>query len=189
MQREISTSAAQGGFAAAPTKTTGVSSLALPLLSYHPKAVVPSLCSAQSYSVNSPLPHASQHYSSTGQNHQHYQDIINHHSLCLSHLREAAEEVESLRQENSSLRSVNRELNQQLSFLIQASVQNQLGSANYAAPFDIVDRLGNMSIKGDSGNSSEPRSSDEDFDDSPTSVIESKVHMERTSLPLSLIHI
>ncbi|KAE8707252.1 Zinc finger C-x8-C-x5-C-x3-H type family protein, putative isoform 3 [Hibiscus syriacus] len=54
----------------------------------------------------------------------------------------SAKEAEALRQENSSLRSVNRDLNKQLSALIQASVQNHFSSSDYnSTPFELVNAL------------------------------------------------
>ncbi|MBA0766061.1 hypothetical protein Gotri_015142 [Gossypium trilobum] len=70
---------------------------------------------------------------------QQHQDMINRHSLCLSRFREAAKEAESLRQENTSLRSVNSDLNKQLNALFQASVQDHFASSDYnTTPFDLV---------------------------------------------------
>ena len=53
---------------------------------------------------------------------QDRQEMVNRHSLCLHRLRRAADEATSLRHENTSLRSVNVELNRKLRLLIQASV-------------------------------------------------------------------
>lgn len=193
MQRDISTTAAQGGFAgaAAPYKAAAAatsSSIPPPLLSsYRPNAVV---VPPQSYSATSSLSQLlSQQYRSSGtistlrNNNEHYQDVINRHSLCLSHLRDASEEIESLRNEISSLRSINRELNQHLSYLIQTSPQNQLGSANQTAQFhDVIDRFESLSTKG----SSSSITNSTDSGESPTSATESKVEVERTSMPKSI---
>ena len=59
---------------------------------------------------------------------QERQEMVNRHSLCLHRLRRADDEANSLRRENTSLRSVNVELNKKLRLLIQASVQSRLGS-------------------------------------------------------------
>ncbi|XP_022726550.1 zinc finger CCCH domain-containing protein 15 isoform X1 [Durio zibethinus] len=112
---------------------------------------------------------------------QQHQDMINRHNLCLTRLREAAKEAEALRQENTSLRSVNRDLNKQLSALIQASVQNHFASSDYnTTPFDLVNALRGLCLSG--GGVGEEEVSDE----SPTSVMEGAVDVERVMLPKSI---
>ncbi|KAG8475444.1 hypothetical protein CXB51_032201 [Gossypium anomalum] len=102
---------------------------------------------------------------------QQHQDMINRHNLCLTRLREAAKEAEALRQENTSLRSANRDLNKQLSALIQASVQN-----HFHHLITIPRRLS-------CGGGGEVDVSDE----SPTSVMEGgAVDVERVMLPKSI---
>lgn len=112
-----------------------------------------------------------------------HQDLINRSALCLTRLREATREVESLRQENATLRSVNRELNSHLSFLIQASVQKHCLSSDYnnaTTPFEILNSFSNSCNVSGGG--------DEMFEDkSPTSVMEVRgVDTERISLPKSI---
>ncbi|XP_039047234.1 zinc finger CCCH domain-containing protein 15-like isoform X2 [Hibiscus syriacus] len=112
---------------------------------------------------------------------QQHQDMINRHNLCLTRLREAAKEAEALRQENSSLRSVNLDLNKQLSALIQASVQNHFSSSDYnSTPFELVNALRGLCLG--SGGVGEADISDE----SPTSVMEGAVDVERVMLPKSI---
>ncbi|KAE8668225.1 Zinc finger CCCH domain-containing protein 15 [Hibiscus syriacus] len=105
---------------------------------------------------------------------QQHQDMINRHSLCLARFREAAKEAESLRQENTSLRSVNRDLNKQLSAMIQASVQNHFASSDYnTTPFELVNALGGLCLGGD-GVGKE------------VSDVEDEVDFERVMLPKSI---
>ncbi|GLU04689.1 hypothetical protein SLE2022_218250 [Rubroshorea leprosula] len=113
---------------------------------------------------------------------QQHQDMINRHTLCLTRLREAAKEAESLRQENAALRSVNRELNKQLSSIIQASVQSHFASSDYnTTPLEVVNAFHGLCIGGFGGG-------EEDVsDESPTSVMESPaVDVERVLLPKSI---
>ncbi|KAF2310910.1 hypothetical protein GH714_018376 [Hevea brasiliensis] len=111
------------------------------------------------------------------------QDLINRSALCLTRLREAAREVESLRLENAALRSVNRELNNQLSFVIQSSVQKHcLSSDCNTTPFEILNGFHNLcNIGGDGG---------EELceDEIPTSVKERETvdATDRASLPKSI---
>ncbi|XP_021896285.1 zinc finger CCCH domain-containing protein 15 [Carica papaya] len=117
---------------------------------------------------------------------QQHQDMVNRHALSLSRLSEAEKEAESLRLENARLRSVNRELNKQLSILIRASVQNHfISSSDFeSTPFDVLNGFRSLSICG--GDDQEHAASWEDVcDESPTSVIE-RVDGERTSLPKSI---
>ncbi|TYG41389.1 hypothetical protein ES288_D12G171800v1 [Gossypium darwinii] len=113
---------------------------------------------------------------------QQHQDMINRHNLCLTRLREAAKEAEALRQENTSLRSANRDLNKQLSALIQASVQNHFSSSDYnTTQFELVNALRGLCLG--SGGGGEVDVSDE----SPTSVMEGgAVDVERVMLPKSI---
>ncbi|XVE75255.1 hypothetical protein DITRI_Ditri12bG0080700 [Diplodiscus trichospermus] len=113
---------------------------------------------------------------------QQHQDMINRHNLCLTRLREAQKEAEALRQENNSLRSVNRGLNKQLSALIQASVQNHFTSSdNYnMAPSELVNALRGLCLSG--GGVGEEDVSNE----SPTSVMEGEMDVERVMLPKSI---
>ncbi|KAE8736365.1 Zinc finger CCCH domain-containing protein 15 [Hibiscus syriacus] len=112
---------------------------------------------------------------------QQHQDMINRHNLCLTRLREAAKEAEALRQENSSLRSVNRDLNKQLSVLIQASVQNHLSSSDYdTSPFELANALQGLCLGSDAVEEADIS------DESPTSVMEGAVDVERVMLPKSI---
>ncbi|KAJ1380766.1 Zinc finger, CCCH-type [Sesbania bispinosa] len=104
---------------------------------------------------------------------QKHQDMVNRHSMCLTRLVETSKEVEALRQENSQLRSMNKELQKQLNLVVQASLENRFGGGssgqNQTTPFDILHGF--------------RRSSDE----SPTSVIENNgVEVERFALPKSI---
>ncbi|GMI74902.1 CALLOSE DEFECTIVE MICROSPORE1 [Hibiscus trionum] len=106
---------------------------------------------------------------------QQHQDMINRHSLCLTRFREAAKEAESLRQENTSLRSVNRDLNKQLNALIQASVEDHFASSDYnATPFELVNALGGLCLGGDGEGEEE------------VSDMEDEVDLERVRLPKSI---
>lgn len=117
---------------------------------------------------------------------QNRQELVNRHSLCLKRLHEAAEEADTLRLENSHLRNVNFELNKQLSLLIHASIQKEIGSSSSAqrSPFGIVNGIRGLSI--DEQSAEEEELSDQ----SPTSVVESEdaenVDVERFSLPKSI---
>ncbi|WRX15199.1 zinc finger protein [Theobroma cacao] len=112
---------------------------------------------------------------------QQHQDMINRHNLCLTRLRDAAKEAEALRHENTALRSVNRDLNKQLSALIQASVQNHFASSDYnTTPFELVNALRGLCLS-DGGVGEE-----EVCDESPTSVMEGAVDVERVMLPKSI---
>ncbi|XWS35005.1 hypothetical protein CRYUN_Cryun21dG0088000 [Craigia yunnanensis] len=112
---------------------------------------------------------------------QQHQDMINRHNLCLTRLHKAAKEAKALRQENTALRSFNRDLNKQLSALIQASVQNHFASSDYnTTPLEFVNALQGLCL-GD-GSIGEEEVSDE----SPTSVIEDSVDVERVMLPKSI---
>ncbi|KAK9102705.1 hypothetical protein Sjap_019959 [Stephania japonica] len=46
-----------------------------------------------------------------------YQQLVDRHGLCLAHLEEAVKEAEILREENSNLRIVNKDLTKRLSLL------------------------------------------------------------------------
>ncbi|XWS63519.1 hypothetical protein CRYUN_Cryun06bG0105500 [Craigia yunnanensis] len=112
---------------------------------------------------------------------QKHQDMINLHNLCLTRLREAAKEAEALRQENTSLRSVNRDLNKKLSAMIQASVQNHFASSDYnTTSSELVNALRGLCLSGDG------IGEEEVSDESPTSVMEGAVDVERVMLPKSI---
>ncbi|KAL4612382.1 hypothetical protein ACB092_08G194400 [Castanea dentata] len=140
---------------------------------------------------------------------QEHQEIVNRNSLYLTRLREATGEVEALRQENSHLHVVNRELNKQLSLLIHALLRSSATSNDFttAASFSALDaafrrlRIGGV---GGGGGGGMNEGSDHDHDqipwddvaavpdliESPTSVIESgrlqNADVERFSLPKSI---
>ncbi|KAJ8769087.1 hypothetical protein K2173_000205 [Erythroxylum novogranatense] len=115
-----------------------------------------------------------------------HQDMINRHVLCLTRLREKAREVESLRQENATLRSFNDELTNQLSLLTNTtaslSLQNHKYYADYnTSPFDVADAFRGLC------NISEGGGDELCDDESPTSVMEvQNVDTERVTLPKSI---
>ncbi|XP_075673883.1 zinc finger CCCH domain-containing protein 15-like [Castanea sativa] len=141
---------------------------------------------------------------------QEHQEIVNRNSLYLTRLREATGEVEALRQENSHLHVVNRELNKQLSLLIHALLRSSTTSNDFTtvASFSALDsalrrlRIGGVGVRGGGGGMNEGSDHDHDqipWDDvatvpnlieSPTSVIESRrlqnADVERFSLPKSI---
>ncbi|XP_050120266.1 zinc finger CCCH domain-containing protein 15-like [Malus sylvestris] len=119
---------------------------------------------------------------------QDHQEMVNRHSRCLKRLQETSEEADALRRENVHLRSLNLELNKQLSLLIHASVQKQFGSPSSVqttTPFGIVSGLRDMRID-------DKRAERDVSNKSPTSVIESEggdaenIDVERFSLPKSI---
>ncbi|CAK7326654.1 unnamed protein product [Dovyalis caffra] len=112
-----------------------------------------------------------------------HQDLINRSALCLARLREVTVEMESLRQENTTLRSVNRELNNHLSVLIRASLHQHYDDSTMK-PFVIDRGFRNLcNISGGDGGGHDMY----DEDESPTSVMETgSDDMERISLPKSI---
>jgi butyrate response factor 1 len=112
-----------------------------------------------------------------------HQDLINRSALCLARLREVTVEMECLRQDNADLRSINRELNNQLSVLIQASLHKHYNDST-RTPFDIdigFHNLCNISSGGGGGHDMCEE------DESPTSVMEAGGDdRERISLPKSI---
>ncbi|GMI90180.1 CALLOSE DEFECTIVE MICROSPORE1 [Hibiscus trionum] len=116
---------------------------------------------------------------------QQHQDMINHHNLCLTRLHEAAEVTEALRQENTALRSANRDLNKQLIALIQASKWNHFASSDHhnATPFDLVNELQGFCL---SGGGSAAAGEEEVSDESSTSMMEGAGDVERVMLPKSI---
>lgn len=125
---------------------------------------------------------------------QDRQEMVNRQSLCLTRLREASEEANSLRRENTHLRTVNRELNKHLSHLIQSSVQKQLGSSTseYSGLLRTLNRFRGMSIgnKRAEGRRHRANWEEEVNEESPTSVVESgmveNVEVGRSTLPKSI---
>ncbi|KAF2317819.1 hypothetical protein P3X46_022984 [Hevea brasiliensis] len=108
------------------------------------------------------------------------QDLVNRSALCLTRLREAAREVDSLRLENAALRSVNQELNNHLSLLLQASVQKRCPSSDQnTTSFEIMNGFRNLCNISDFGGEELCE------DENPKSVMEvqTAVAKERTSLP------
>ena len=87
---------------------------------------------------------------------QKHQDIENLHNMCLSRLLESSKEVEALRQENNHLRVFNVELNEQLSLLIRASIQDQFdGSSCHKMAFDIANGFRGLHIADDNSREGE----------------------------------
>ena len=134
---------------------------------------------------------------------QEHQEIVNRNSLYVTRLREATGEVEALRQENSHLHVVNRELNKQLSLLVHALLRSSATSNDFttAASFSALDAAFRRLRIGGGGGMNEGSDHDHDqipWDDvavpdlieSPTSVIESgrlqNADVERISLPKSI---
>ncbi|KAK5833471.1 hypothetical protein PVK06_017307 [Gossypium arboreum] len=114
---------------------------------------------------------------------QQHQDMINRHNLCLTRLHEASKEVEALRQENTALRSVNRDLSKQLSTLIQASMQNHFATSDYSAtPYELLNEFQGLCLGSDGGGVGEEEVSDE----CPTSMMEGAGDVERVMLPKSI---
>ncbi|KAJ9708291.1 hypothetical protein PVL29_000378 [Vitis rotundifolia] len=116
-----------------------------------------------------------------------HQDLINRHNLCLTHLRETAQEAEVLRHENSNLRIANRDLNKRLSLLIQNSIQNRFVNSEYSSSRSMADEFRRLGL----GDGNETRSWDDEIsNESPTSVIESdrveRIDVERITLPKSI---
>ncbi|XVF84992.1 hypothetical protein PTKIN_Ptkin17bG0083300 [Pterospermum kingtungense] len=112
---------------------------------------------------------------------QQHQDTINRQNLCLTRLHEAAKNAEALRQENTALRSLNRDLNKQISAIIQVSVQNHFSSSNYnTTPFELVNTLQRLSLGRDGVEENQVS------EETPTSVMESAVDVERVMLPKSI---
>ncbi|CAN0871451.1 Zinc finger CCCH domain-containing protein 15 [Linum grandiflorum] len=113
-----------------------------------------------------------------------HQDMVNRHALCLTRLRQAAREVESLRQENAVLRSINHELNGNLNVLVRSSAfQNHFLSSRYdsSPPLELLNAFRDVCNLGGGG--------EELCDDqSPTSVIEVQGagDTDRISLPKSI---
>ncbi|KAL5763466.1 hypothetical protein ACOSP7_019730 [Xanthoceras sorbifolium] len=143
------------------------------------------------------------------QQQQQHQDMVNRHSLCLTRLREAAKEAEILRQENTSLRSVNRELNKHISLLIKSSVSvgdhhlhhlqaassndfdnnhninnnNNVNNSAATASFENMMSVGMRGLSIGGGGGGDNR--EEVCVESPTSVMEN-VDVKRVTLPKSI---
>ena len=129
---------------------------------------------------------------------QEHQEIVNRNSLYVTRLREATGEVEALRQENSHLHVVNRELNKQLSLLIHALLRSSAISNDFttAASFSALDaafrrlRIGGMNEGSDHDQIPWDDVAVPHLIESPTSVIESgrlqNADVDRFSLPKSI---
>ncbi|KAK8986700.1 hypothetical protein V6N11_010251 [Hibiscus sabdariffa] len=117
---------------------------------------------------------------------QQHQDMINHHNLCLTRLHEAVEVTEALRQENTALRSANRNLNKQLSTLIQASKRDHFASSDHhnPTPFDLVNELQGLCLGAGGGGGGAVE--EEVPDESSTSMMEGAGDVERVMLPKSI---
>ncbi|CAK8573984.1 unnamed protein product [Lathyrus sativus] len=138
---------------------------------------------------------------------QKHQDMVNRHSMCLSSLMEASNEVEALQQENEELRAVNKELQKNLNLLVQASLEKRFGLGGSSVqtqsiPFDVLHSVYGLSL-GDGkencaggwnnnnikNNSNSSKELQEDSDESSTSVIDNNDvddEAERFSLPKSI---
>ncbi|KAE8657532.1 Zinc finger C-x8-C-x5-C-x3-H type family protein, putative isoform 3 [Hibiscus syriacus] len=104
--------------------------------------------------------------------------MVNRHNLYLTHLREAAREAEELRQENSSLRSVNRDLNKQPNALIQAFVRNHFSSSDYdTSSFELANALQGLYLGGDAVGEADIS------DESPTSMMEGARDVDQAMFP------
>lgn len=113
-----------------------------------------------------------------------HQDLINRSALCLARLREVTVEMECLRQDNVDLRSINRELNNQLSVLIQAALHKHYNDST-RTPFDIDIGFHNLCNIISSGGGGGHDMCEED--ESQTSVMEAGGDdRERISLPKSI---
>ncbi|KAK7269816.1 hypothetical protein RIF29_22568 [Crotalaria pallida] len=146
---------------------------------------------------------------------QKHQDMVNRHSMCLTRLVETSKEVEALRQENTQLRAANKELQKNLSLLIQASLENQFGGVEtQTTPFDVVHGFrafhvgdgkencaadwnmnnsnNNINNNNNNNNCNNNNNKNEKVEvdvseESPTSVIENNgVEVERFALPKSI---
>ncbi|CAN8243878.1 unnamed protein product [Cochlearia groenlandica] len=121
---------------------------------------------------------------------QQRQDMVNRQALCYTRLHEASIEAETLRLENTELRSMNRRLKTELDQLIRSSINSRFD-------YDRVPlrMLSNLSIGGnndrDGGDDVENQNRlaanhrDDVSEESPTSVIENE-DMNRSSLPKSI---
>ena len=99
---------------------------------------------------------------------QEHQEIVNRNSLYLTCLRKATGEVEALRQENSHLHVINRELHKQLNLLIHTLLRSSATSNNFttAASFSALDvAFRRLRIGGVRGGTNE--GSDHDHDQIP----------------------
>ncbi|XP_038707724.1 zinc finger CCCH domain-containing protein 15-like isoform X1 [Tripterygium wilfordii] len=136
------------------------------------------LCQSEAYSTaSSSVTDDRLYHSSLVTQHQ---DMINQYALCLTRLRKAAEIARILRQENASLRSINIELNNRLSLLLQSSVQKHFLSSDYdqnPVPSELVNGFRSLYIGGDQN--------EEMSDASPTSVIRG-MDVGRATLPKSV---
>lgn len=96
------------------------------------------------------------------------QELCDQYDLCRSRLHQLAKEVETLRQENSDLRSVNRELVEHLRLLSEATTPENLLCYDF----------GRLSV-----------GEEEVYDISPTSVIQRKglrLNVENISIPRTI---
>lgn len=155
---------------------------------YSSLVLAPETTRSHTHNYTDPNIHDSLYYSrllirqQEQQQQQQHQDMINRHTLCLTRLREAAREAETLRQENASLRSVNRELNKHISLLIRSSVNDHLSCGNNndaTTSLGLANAMRGLSIGGGGGGGEEA------CVESPTSVMEN-VEVKRISLPKSI---
>ena len=116
-----------------------------------------------------------------------YQDLVNRHNLCLTHLHETTQEAEVLREENSNLRIANRDLSKRLSLLIQIFFQNRFLNSEYSPSGSIADEFRHLGL----GDGIDARTwLGEISNVTPTSVIESNrvemIDVKRITLPKSI---
>ncbi|CAI8605003.1 unnamed protein product [Vicia faba] len=134
---------------------------------------------------------------------QKHQDMVNRHSMCLSRLMEASNEVEALQQENEELRALSKDLQKNLNLLVQASLENRLGRGGGSSvqtqsiPLDVLHCARGLNL-GDgkencagynNNNINNNKELLEDSDESSTSVIDDNDvddEAERFSLPKSI---
>ncbi|CAN8238799.1 unnamed protein product [Cochlearia groenlandica] len=115
---------------------------------------------------------------------QRRQDMVNREALCYTRLHEASLEAESLRLENTELKSMNRRLKTELDQIIRSSTQNRFDCDR--APLRMLSEL---SIGDAEEAENRNHRADADLEDvsgeSPTSVTENE-DMNRSSLPKSI---
>ncbi|XP_058769278.1 zinc finger CCCH domain-containing protein 15-like [Vicia villosa] len=134
---------------------------------------------------------------------QKHQDMVNRHSMCLSRLMEASNEVKALQQENEELRALSKELQKNLNLLVQASLENRFGRGGSSVPtlsipFDVLHSARGLNLGDGKENcagynnnniNNNNKELQEDSDESSESVIDDNDvddEAERFSLPKSI---